>query len=192
MIHRLLIRYLKFFILTFCVCCIPVRANLLEAEITYKFSTIKHLYPWITKDFLGKIYLKSTKYEIDPLFVCSIIHYESYHAIYRPTLKEMKYATSQSGAMSFMQVMGFHYPENPKRLYDTELNLDKGIQYLKKCLIASKGNRIEAARMYNAGIANNRQRYTNWDNYVYPVCKLYKEAKQISSFKMKKTWLLEI
>lgn len=118
----------------------------------------------------------SEKNKIDSRFVCAIINKESYHRIWRPTLKKMQYAKSKSNARGLMQVMAFHYRGNPNDIYNIDLNLKLGIGYLKYCLKKARGNKAEASRMYHAGTNSNRRKYKYWKTYVKPIYNNYKKS----------------
>lgn len=117
-------------------------------------------YSWYTTKLSLIIKYNAMKYDISEELICSLIQSES---------NGKQYAKSKSGARGYMQIMPFHYPKNPERLYEPILNIEKGCDYLRKCIDDSKGNLKEALRKYNQGIHGDPEKYKNWDNYVYPI-----------------------
>lgn len=148
-------------------------ASLPEGECEKVYDEIKPAFPWLDQWVFYIIYFTSRSQNVDPKYVCSIIHYESYDPNHRPTLKKMLRARSKSGAIGLMQVMPYHYKGPSKDLERASLNIKLGTKYLVRCLTRSRGDIVEASRMYNAGVNNKRERYRNWTNYVIPIMKKY-------------------
>lgn len=177
MLSSILLRYVRFsslMLTIFYATCI----NYHEAVWEKMYGTLSKQYIWLRPWFFDSLYSMSKLYKLDPRLVCSIINSESYDKDWRPTLKQMQYACSRSGARGFMQVMPFHHNGPATDLYGMTLNFHKGMYYLKLCLGASKGNPLEAARMYNAGINSKRHKYRNWNNYAIPVRNNYLASLQ--------------
>lgn len=117
-------------------------------------------YSWLHPKLYLIIRYNSIKYDISEGLVCSLIQSES---------NGKQYALSKSKARGYMQIMPFHYPKNPNRLYEPILNIEKGCDYLRKCLNSSGGNLKESLRKYNQGIHGDPKKYKNWKNYVFPI-----------------------
>lgn len=60
-------------------------------------------------------------------------------------------------------------------LKDPEKNIEYGTSYLKACLLKSRGDITEAARMYNQGTGSKKKDYKNW-KYAKGVARLYKKV----------------
>ena len=58
-----------------------------------------------------------------------------------------------------MQVNSKHSIDDPYSLLDDQKNSEEGFDHLSKCLKKSHGNFAEAARMYNAGLHNKKEKY---------------------------------
>jgi len=177
MIFTIVLRYVRLSMFWLTLLYIPmfsIAANYPEYEYEQSYKILKTQYPWLTLPFYYKICLMAPYYKLDPALCCSLIHSESYHRIYRPILKQMKWAVSKSGAMSYWQVMPVHYPKDPKALLrDTTLNFHKGMGYLRKCISFSKGDLRESLRRYNQGIHGRRNKYLGWNTYVKPILRRY-------------------
>lgn len=172
MLYELGLRYLKLSVIIFFVFSSTI-ASIPETECGEIYDEIKPEFPWLTQSIFYIIYFTSRYNSIDPRYVCSVIHYESYDPKHRPTLDKMLRAISPSGARGLMQVMPYHYRGPAKHLERPSLNIRLGTKYLRRCLRKSQGDIIEASRMYNAGLNNKRERYRNWTNYVIPITKKY-------------------
>jgi hypothetical protein len=85
------------------------------------------------------------KHNIDPFFICSMIHHES---------NFNHKAKSNVGAMGLMQVMpktAKYIGENANALYDPFDNIEAGTKYIKMLLIQFNFDHLAALVAYNAG-----------------------------------------
>ncbi|MEM1206282.1 MAG: lytic transglycosylase domain-containing protein [Acidobacteriota bacterium] len=85
------------------------------------------------------------KHGLDGLLLAAVIEAES---SFNPQ------ATSSRGAVGLMQVLPSTAGESPERLYEPELNLEHGAQYLKGLLERFGGDLELALAAYNAGPSN--------------------------------------
>lgn len=176
-----MLRYVK--IITFIIVMLhSTYLNLPEFECETMYKELQSQYEWLNLRFFYYVYFKSLTHKLDPRYVCSIIHSESYDRKYRRTLRQMQYAVSTAGARGFMQVIPkYHYKGPAWHVHDLHINLSLGMKYLKFCIKKAEGDLIEAARMYNAGTNSCRKRYNNWDEYVYPVIENYVRSVTLTS-----------
>jgi len=129
---------------------------------------LKKQYKWMTDDlyFYVDLYSSIPKNKLDKDFVFAIIDAES---------EGSRLATSCVGAISYMQVMPLHYPDNPNALYNPALNIKAGCWFLSYCMRLSKGDMIEALKNYNAGPASS---YYNMP-YIKKIMHNYMISKNI-------------
>ena len=113
------------------------------------------LYPLYYTDLLQK---HTTKYEIDPLFVASMIREESrYNAD----------IVSYAGAIGLMQIMPANGPEfasrlkiprfSTKMLYNPDINIQMGTWYMKSLMNQFDNNHALVAGAYNGGPGRMRR-----------------------------------
>ncbi|MDX8337090.1 MULTISPECIES: lytic transglycosylase domain-containing protein [Cetobacterium] len=111
----------------------------------------------------------SSKYEIDPALVVSIIKVESSfnHS-----------AVSEKGAIGLMQLM----PETADELqvdpFNVSANIEGGIKYFSRCLKLNNNDIALALASYNAGHSNVQKYesippFSETDNYISEVLKVY-------------------
>lgn len=130
-----------------------------------EYSRLKATYQWMSRDLYHRICIASSNHCVTVSRLCAVIQAES---------GGYQYAKSKAGALGIMQVMPLHMPENPDRLYDLDINLDKGAEYLAYCQTKTEDRR-EVFRMYNQGTNGKRSRYRNW-RYVHTICTLERGA----------------
>ena len=132
-----------------------------------EYSRLKATYQWMYRDLYHRICIASSNHCVTVSRLCAVIQAES---------GGYQYAKSKAGALGLMQVMPLHMPDNPDRLYDLDINLDKGAEYLAYCQTKTEDRR-EVFRMYNQGTNGKRNRYRNW-RYVHTICTLERGAGQ--------------
>ena len=130
-----------------------------------EYSRLKSTYQWMDRDLYHRICIASSNHNVTVSRICAVIHAES---------GGYRYAKSKAGALGLMQVMPLHLPEDPDKLYDIDINLDKGTEYLAYCQTKTE-DRHEVFRMYNQGTNGKRDRYRNW-RYVHTICALERGA----------------
>lgn len=148
----------------------PVVINDEDTEL----DALKALFPWITQERYRIITRYAQIYSVKPELIYAIIEHESGG--------ESK-ALSYMGARGIMQVMPFHFPQDPNRLLrDDDLNVRIGVSYLSSCLKIAGGIEGDAVRMYNSGPNMPREVYPVklWEGYVLPVLQSYKNAKKLT------------
>ena len=130
-----------------------------------EYSRLAATYQWMYRSLYHRICIASSNHCVTVSRICAVIQAES---------GGYQYAKSKAGALGLMQVMPLHMPENPDRLYDLDINLDKGAEYLAYCQTKTEDRR-EVFRMYNQGTNGKRDRYRNW-RYVHTICALERGA----------------
>ena len=139
-------------------------------ESVKKFKHLEYLdcklyYKWLTKDVYNTIIYYcnywSKIYKVDKNMIFALIQNES-GDFCRNNIEKMIKVKSRSGALGICQIMPFHSPKNPKKLYDYKFNIKKGIWYFSLCMKKAKGDIKEAARFYNQGINGKKWKYKNW------------------------------
>ena len=78
-------------------------------------------------------------------------------------------ALSRAGAIGSMQIMPFHMPKDPKRLYDPKINIHMGVKIFRDNLIRTRGDYLTALAKYHAGQNYNLSNYRWWHSYVYKI-----------------------
>jgi len=141
-----------------------------EVQVMTHYNNLSDHYDWMSPRAYIIIMDCSRKYSIDPVFVCSVIQYESGDYC-NNDLSKMLTVRSHAGAIGVMQVMPLHF-KVIKEAETLKGNINKGCWYLSECMKKSKGNMREAARMYNAGLYSKRWKYRNW-KYVNKIIKKY-------------------
>lgn len=116
---------------------------------------ISSLYMIYARPYKDIVYVKSSKYGVDPLLIYSIMKAES---------KFDSQAISPSGAKGLMQIMnktGTWGAEvcgisnfAPDQLFNPEINIEIGTWYIAKLLSQYEGNIDTALAAYNAGSGN--------------------------------------
>ena len=115
--------------------------------------------------YTATIQAMSKMYDLDPVFVSSVIHAES---------KFRKYAISHKNASGLMQlteptanwlaeelkIENYDY----SRIFEPEINIKLGTYYLRKLLDRYEGNTVLALSAYNAG-SGNVAKWLNNDEY---------------------------
>lgn len=160
--------YINKLILLFCLVFSNIfsKDEFLEKYIFKNISNIENA-QFIYEDIIRF----SSKYEIDPALVVSIIKVESSfnHNI-----------ISEKGAIGLMQLM----PETAKELqvdpFNVSSNIEGGIRYFSKCLELNNNDIALALASYNAGYSNVKKYesippFTETDNYISEVLKIYTE-----------------
>ncbi|MGL5348992.1 MAG: lytic transglycosylase domain-containing protein [Cetobacterium sp.] len=155
----------KFILLFYLVFSSAFSKNeLLENYILKNISNFEHA-RFIYEDIMRF----SSKYEIDPALVVSIIKVES---------SFNHNAISEKGAIGLMQLM----PETAEELridpFNVSSNIEGGIRYFSKCLKQNNNDIALALASYNAGYGNVQKYesippFTETDNYISEVLKIY-------------------
>ncbi|MHA4987729.1 lytic transglycosylase domain-containing protein [Cetobacterium somerae] len=159
-------RYRDNFILLFCLVFSTIfsKDELLEKYIFKNISNLENA-QFIYEDIIRF----SSKYEIDPALVASIMKVESSfnHNV-----------ISEKGAIGLMQLM----PETAEELqvdpFNVSSNIEGGIRYFSKCLKINNNDIALALASYNAGHGNVQKYesippFTETDNYISEVLKIY-------------------
>lgn len=154
------------FIFLFCLIFSTIfsKDELLEQYIKKNISNLENA-QFIYEDIIRF----SSKYEIDPALVVSIIKIESgfNHNV-----------VSEKGAIGLMQLM----PETAEKLqvnpFNVSSNIEGGIRYFAKCLKLNNNDIALALASYNAGYSNVQKYesippFTETDNYISEVLKIY-------------------
>ena len=161
-------RYGSNFILLFCLVFSTIfsKDKLLEKYILKNISNLESA-QFIYEDIIRF----SSKYEIDPALVVSIIQVESNfnHNI-----------ISEKGAIGLMQLI----PETAEELqvdpFNLSSNIEGGIKYFSKCLKLNNNDIALALASYNAGYGNVQKYesippFVETNNYISKVLKIYTE-----------------
>lgn len=112
--------------------------------------------------------------DLDILFVCALIQEES---------RFNQSARGRAGERGMMQIMEYHYPQDPRKLTtDIDLHVRVGTSYLKRCVDKAKrlypyNYQAHAIRMYNAGLNSKIRRYRNW-RYLFRILNNYTKTIQ--------------
>ena len=138
--------------------------ELLEKYVLKNISNVE-----IAKFVYEDILRFSSKYEVDPMLVVSIIKIES---------NFNQNAVSKKGAIGLMQLM----PETAEELkvdpFNISSNIEGGVRYFSKCLKLNNNDIALALASYNAG-HKNVQKYesippfSETDKYILEVLKVY-------------------
>lgn len=130
------------------------RTSAIQIKSDYIVAYIK--YQWINWELYSHIKHYAQKYNLPPLLICSVIHRES---------KGKKYVRGKDGEYGYCQIMPVHFRSRKisyKLRFEPEHNIRLGCWYMAKAMKKSKGNIIDACRMYNAGLNSKKHRYRNW------------------------------
>ena len=142
------------------------------------YLDLKKKYIWLNKEIYHIINVnhelyENKKYNLSKEFICAVIQIESGNAC-KNKLSCMLKVKSKANAIGLMQVLYIHRSKNPEILEDPVVNINVGCGYLYACMLQAKGNKMEACRLYNAGLNNKRDRYRNWI-YVAKILNSYND-----------------
>lgn len=158
--------YRSNFILLFCLVFSTIfsKDELLEKYIFKNISNLENA-QFIYEDIIRF----SSKYEIDPALIVSIMKVES----------NFNHNTvSEKGAIGLMQLM----PETAEELkvdpFNVSSNIEAGVRYFSRCLKLNNNDIALALASYNAGYSNVQKYesippFTETDNYISEVLKIY-------------------
>lgn len=158
--------YRSNFILLFCLVFSTIfsKDELLEKYILKNISNLENA-QFIYEDIIRF----SSKYEIDPALVASIMKVES---------NFNHNAVSEKGAIGLMQLM----PETAEELkvdpFNVSSNIEAGVRYFSRCLELNNNDIALALASYNAGHSSVQKYesippFTETDNYISEVLKIY-------------------
>jgi hypothetical protein len=120
----------------------------------------------------GSIQSWAEQWQLEPNLIATIMQIESCGD---------PLAVSMAGASGLFQVMPFHFHANEIST-DAETNALRGLGYLKLCLDAAEGDRVQALACYNGGASLIGQASSAWpeetNRYVYWGTGIYQEAIQ--------------
>lgn len=120
------------------------------------YALLKQKYPWLDISLYCIVIDNSIMNNIDPVLICSLIHFES---------GGKKTALSNKGARGLMQLMACHLKGTKytiRDLYKPSININLGCRHFAFCKSLAKGNLEETLRLYNQGHNSNRDDYKNW------------------------------
>lgn len=151
------------------VLLVVIVTQMIYPTVSFINNPPEHLvqrYEWIDNDIYYFVNLYSEQTSLPEELVLAVIQAES---------EGKRTALSYAGAIGYMQVMPFHYPDNPDKLYETHCNIMMGIHYLSKCYELANGDIIEALKNYNAG---PRSKFYNMP-YIRKIMKNYLETAAV-------------
>lgn len=134
------------------------------------FTILQQRYPWLDMPLYCLIVERAMICNLDPIFVCSLIQYES---------GGKSTALSKNRARGLLQVKACHLKGTKltvQDLYKPYTNLRLGCNHFIFCKKRARGNVVEALRMYNQGHYANRDAYNNW-KYVENILNAYTFVK---------------
>lgn len=168
MTKRLLI-FISVCLLFFYNVSFPTFLHLSNKDVMY-YKVLQQRYPWLDMPLYCLIVERAMICKLDPIFVCSLIQYESGGKIT---------ALSKSKARGLLQVKACHLKGTKltvRDLYKPFTNLRLGCNYFIFCRQRARRDMVEALRMYNQGHFADRDEYKNW-KYVENILNAYNFVK---------------
>lgn len=156
---RMRIIALFLFLMSFLTTCVFTPAHLVGNKKD-SFACFHDFYPNLTRPVYDSSKKECAVKEIDLSVYLALLATESDFNIF---------ATSCKGAIGVGQVMPFHMPDNPDKLYDVDTNIAVSTKIFSQMIDRSNGNIAFALARYHAGPYKDLSKYQYWTTYVFGI-----------------------
>jgi soluble lytic murein transglycosylase-like protein len=155
-LHRF--KFFVFFLLIH-ICVFNTYMSLSWYEVRVDLPNKQEKYKWLDITIYELIQNISNKEQVDSRIIFPLIQAESNG---RNIISQKRYNGTRD--YGIMQINSCHVrnKKDAKKLLHKNINIYYGVKYLKKCLVKSDYNYMQALRMYNQGMYSNEKKYNNW------------------------------